>query len=98
MSETLITGRTRGGAAWVPQFVEKLDQSRCIGCGRCFKACPRGVFELIEREADDDDDGFSEDTAMVMSIGNLLDCVGCEACSKACPKNCLTHAPLKSPC
>jgi Nif-specific ferredoxin III len=88
----LITGRTRGGAEWVPQFVESLDQSRCIGCGRCFKACPRSVFNLVEREADDDaDDGFSEDTAMVMSIANLLECVGCQACAKACSKGCLTH-------
>jgi Nif-specific ferredoxin III len=72
--------------------VESLDQSRCIGCGRCFKACPRSVFNLVEREADDDaDDGFSEDTAMVMSIANLLECVGCQACAKACPKSCLTH-------
>ena len=89
----VITGRTRGGAEWVPHFVETLDQSRCIGCGRCFKACPRSVFQLVEREQnEDDDDGFSEDTAMVMSIAKLLECIGCQACAKACPKGCLTHS------
>jgi len=106
---TSITGLTRGGAEWVPAFIIDLNQGTCIGCGRCFKACPRDVFELVEREGvealdgdddydddgyyDDDDDGFSDDTSMVMSLKNMLDCIGCEACSRVCPKNCMTHEP-----
>ncbi|MBI1423294.1 MAG: ferredoxin III, nif-specific [Gammaproteobacteria bacterium] len=95
MSEN-ITGITRGGREWTPAFVTALDQKRCIGCGRCFKVCPRNVFELIEREEeieDDDDDGFSDDTAMVMNLSDPMDCIGCEACSKVCPKDCHTHSP-----
>lgn len=90
-----ITGVTRGGETWVPEFVQTLDQTTCIGCGRCYKVCPRDVFELVERDADDDedDDDFSDDTSMVMSIANALDCVGCQACSKVCPKKCHSHAP-----
>lgn len=95
MSE-IITGITRGGREWTPAFVTALDQGRCIGCGRCFKVCPRNVFELIEREEeidDDDGDGFSDDTAMVMSLSDPLDCIGCQACSKVCPKDCHSHSP-----
>ena len=97
MSEN-ITGITRGGTEWVPSFVTDLNQEDCIGCGRCYKVCPRDVFELIEREADDDyddddDDGFSDDTSMVMSLSNAMDCIGCQACSKVCPKDCHTHSP-----
>ncbi|MEY6433344.1 ferredoxin III, nif-specific [Thioalkalicoccus limnaeus] len=93
-----ITGITRGGAQWVPAFVVSLDWNRCIGCGRCYKVCPRDVFELVDREdleLDDldDDDGFSDDTSMVMSVKDLLDCIGCQACSRVCPKGCLSHAP-----
>lgn len=91
-----ITGMTRGGTEWTPAFVTELDQGRCIGCGRCFKVCPRNVFMLIEREEeidDEEDDGFSDDTAMVMSLSNPMDCIGCEACSKVCPKDCHTHSP-----
>jgi len=97
---SLITGKTRGGADWIPAFIVGLDQGHCIGCGRCYKVCPRDVFELVDREdldldedLDDDDDGFSDDTSMVMSLKDLLDCIGCQACSRVCPKACLTHEP-----
>lgn len=88
-----ITGITRGGVEWTPEFVTELDQETCIGCGRCYKVCPRSVFELVERADDDDDDDFSDDTSMVMAIANALDCIGCQACSKVCPKKCHTHSP-----
>ena len=95
-----ITGITRGGIEWTPAFVTDLNQGNCIGCGRCYKVCPRDVFELADREDldlddddydDDDDDGFSDDTSMVMSLKDLMDCIGCQACSRVCPKKCLSH-------
>lgn len=92
-----ITGITRGGSEWVPAFVTELNQATCIGCGRCYKVCPRSVFELVERSEvmGDDDDSYEEDddNMMVMAISNALDCIGCQACAKVCPKNCHTHAP-----
>ena len=96
---SVITGITRGGEPWTPAFVVDLKQTLCIGCGRCYKVCPRDVFDLVEREDSDDfdedgvddEDEFSDDTSMVMSLRNALDCIGCEACSKVCPKRCLVH-------
>ena len=46
----MITGLTKGGTEWTPQFAIELDQSKCIGCGRCYKVCPRNVLDLVERE------------------------------------------------
>ncbi len=89
---TTITGITRGGAIWTPAFVVDLDQDKCIGCGRCYKVCPRNVFELIEYEGDDEErDEFDDDNNMVMAITNPMDCIGCGACGRVCPKGCHKH-------
>ncbi|MBV2092722.1 MAG: ferredoxin III, nif-specific [Candidatus Thiodiazotropha lotti] len=105
---SVITGLTRGGEEYTPAFVMEINQQNCIGCGRCFKVCPRDVFDLIDREDveglldddddydddyGDDDDGFSDDTAMVMSLKNSMDCIGCGSCARICPKQCFTHQP-----
>ncbi|MDW6004007.1 ferredoxin III, nif-specific [Vibrio mangrovi] len=87
---------TRGGEPWEPQFIQSIDQQRCIGCGRCFKVCSRDVFDLVEREIsdEDEDDYFDEDEVMmVMSIKDELDCIGCTSCHKVCPKGCQSFAP-----
>ena len=91
-----VTGVTFGGTVWTPSYVTDINQKTCIGCGRCFKVCPRDVFDLIEKEdLDDFDDDYGDfeddDNSMVKSIKNANDCIGCEACSRVCPKNCFTH-------
>ncbi len=98
MSETFVV-TLPSGATWTPTFVSALDDQKCIGCGRCFKVCPRGVLELVgltedgERIAvnvDDDDD--EEYEKKVMTIAHQALCIGCTACSKICPKKCYSHA------
>ncbi len=93
-----VTGVTYGGNEWTPEFVSDLNQNNCIGCGRCFKVCPRDVFDLVEKEGMDDDDydddygDFEDDdNSMVMSLKSPEDCIGCTSCSKVCPKDCFTH-------
>jgi Nif-specific ferredoxin III len=88
------TALTRGGIAWTPTFVVALDQKTCIGCGRCYKVCPRDVFELVDREEDELDEDLDEDQMSVMSIRNAMDCIGCGACGRVCPKDCHTHQSM----
>ena len=89
-----ITGITRGGMPYTPTFVTTLNQTNCIGCGRCYKVCPREVFELLERDEDDESYDEDEDNTMVMSLANALDCIGCGSCARVCPKQCHTHQPM----
>jgi Nif-specific ferredoxin III len=92
---------TRGGVEWTPAFITDINQNTCIGCGRCYKVCPRDVFELVDRDdldleelEDEGDDDFEEAPGMVMNLKDLLDCIGCQACSRVCPKKCLSHEAL----
>ncbi len=88
-----MTGKTRGGSDWVPEFVTEINKALCIGCGRCFKACPRDVLTLVEYQMTEDDEDC-DSLAMVMDIVNVDDCIGCAACSRVCPKDCYSHAAL----
>lgn len=94
---TTLTGLTLGGKSWFPQFVQAINQLKCIGCGRCFKVCGRDVLTLKALNEDgefvEDDDG-EEIERKVMTIENADNCIGCQACSRVCPKNCYTHSPL----
>jgi len=85
---------TRGGTPYTPTFVVALNQKTCIGCGRCYKVCPRDVFELEARDEDEMDEYLDEDPMSVMVLKNLLDCIGCGSCARVCPKQCHTHQAL----
>jgi Nif-specific ferredoxin III len=98
---TLVTITLPDGRSWTPKFVQSIDQEKCIGCGRCFRVCGRGVLQLvgIDEEGEtialelgeDDDDEYEK---KVMTVANQLNCVGCEACARICPKKCYTHEAM----
>jgi Nif-specific ferredoxin III len=85
---------TRDGRAWQPAYLTAIDPKVCIGCGRCYKVCGRGVMTL--KGFDDagqlvplDDDEDVERKVMAMADGGA--CIGCGACARVCPTNCQTH-------
>ncbi len=86
------------GESWTPTFVKNINEDTCIGCGRCFKVCPRGVLELVGLDDEgnrvglsDDEDEDEEYEKKVMTIAHQELCIGCTACAKICPKKCYTH-------
>jgi Nif-specific ferredoxin III len=92
-----ITGLTLDGTVWTPQFATALEGKKCIGCGRCYKVCPRDVLDLIDRGEEmelDDEDYDEDDTASVMTLKNPGDCIGCGACGRVCPKGCYSYSAL----
>ncbi|MBD2577806.1 ferredoxin III, nif-specific [Oscillatoria sp. FACHB-1406] len=92
-----LTGLTHGGLNWIPQFIQDIDITKCLGCGRCFKVCGRNVLTLKalnedgEFVEDEDDDEIER---KVMTVANQQYCIGCQACLRICPKDCHIHAPL----
>lgn len=93
--EATLTTVTRDGRAWQPSFLLAIDPKKCIGCGRCFKVCGRGVMEL--KGIDEDGNlvaAADEDVETERKIMTLVDagaCIGCAACARVCAKGCQTH-------
>ena len=83
----------RDGTPWQPRYIEAIDAGACIGCGRCFKVCGRGVLTMVGMDEDgglveaDDDDA----ERMVMTVTDKGRCIGCEACARVCGKAAQTH-------
>ncbi len=89
-----ITGITRGGTVWTPLFVVDLNQKKCIGCGRCFKVCPRSVFELVERGEDMEmeDEDFADDAEAARATEDALMAAGMAATVAGAATVLITHA------
>lgn len=93
--EATLTTITRDGRSWTPAYLLAIDPGKCIGCGRCFKVCGRGVMELKGIDEDgnlvdlsDDDEEFER---KIMTLADPGACIGCAACARTCPKDCQTH-------
>jgi Nif-specific ferredoxin III len=89
------------GAQWTPTFVQAIDEDRCIGCGRCFRICPRGVLELVGLDEDGQrislaPDGDEQYEKKVMTIAHQDQCIGCTACARICPKKWFPMLVLKN--
>lgn len=72
-----VTARTRCAVA-----LTRLPGRRiypCIGCGRCARACPRGILPwLIVQE-------MRRARPEPLRLTNAQKCIGCAACSVVCP-------------
>jgi len=86
---SLITGLTKNGQEWTPEFIKTLDKDLCIGCGRCYKSCTKNVLAFEETDTE-------ETVKAYMTIANDGNCIGCKACGQNCPKGCFSFAPVEA--
>lgn len=86
---------SRDGRVWQPDYLLAIDPKACIGCGRCFKVCGRGVMALKGLNEDGElvDPDEDDIERKVMAVDDAGACIGCGACARVCPKNCQTHGP-----
>ncbi len=47
----------------------EINKEKCITCGQCASACPRGVFEMKDKA----------------TVAKPEDCIECGACVNMCP-------------
>lgn len=66
----------------------EVDEDKCVGCGACAKACPRGVIELRHKGKNNRRVYVAcnnvEKGAVAMKNCNVA-CIACQKCFKTCP-------------
>jgi dihydropyrimidine dehydrogenase (NAD+) subunit PreA len=62
------------------KIIPKIDQDKCVGCGRCYLSCFDGAHQAIEWDAEKREPSIDDDL-----------CVGCHLCIHVCPvRGCIT--------
>ncbi len=69
-----------------------VDYSKCVGCGKCAKACPKHLFSIINAETKGSIALCSNRSDNKPSIKKncSVGCIKCGICEKKCPEKCLT--------
>ncbi len=63
-------------------FLPEIDDARCIGCGKCAKACPMDAIHMEKAL-------IGERTRPIAKVDEDI-CLGCAVCVRNCPKGCLS--------
>lgn len=67
-----------------------IDPEKCGSCGKCVKACPMGLIELVPYEANVRVACSSKDKGPVTMKACKTGCVGCGICVKTCEYGAIT--------
>jgi NADH-quinone oxidoreductase subunit I len=72
-----LAPRFRGAPVWV--FDDATGRSRCVGCGLCVQACPKGVIEMSTSN------GPGGARFVDYYAIHITRCLFCALCVEACP-------------
>ena len=72
-----LAPRFRGAPVWA--FDEGTGRARCVGCGLCVQACPKGVIEMRTTN------GASGARFVDYYAIHISRCLFCALCVEACP-------------
>ncbi len=71
--------------------IAEIDPNSCIGCGKCAKACPRGIIKLLpEKEPQVIVKCNNKEKGAVARKNCKVACIGCGLCAKVCESGAIT--------
>ena len=78
------------GALRVENGVAIVDETKCAGCGKCAKACPKGLIELVPADKKIAVRCASRDRGPAVKKACTAGCLGCGICAKQCEHEAIT--------
>lgn len=69
-----------------------VDRTKCVGCGKCAKACPQHLIEIIPDTAVYAVACASRDKGKAVKAQCAAGCIGCRGCVIRCKNGAMTFA------
>jgi len=63
----------------------EVDRDKCVGCGLCVKACPKGLIQLVMPESTIMPRCSNREKAAASRTVCKVSCIACGICEKNCP-------------
>lgn len=67
-----------------------VEEELCISCGKCVKACPQALIELVPFDSNYRVQCKSGDKGKAVKVNCKAGCIGCGICRKNCPNGAVT--------
>ena len=69
-----------------------VEEELCGACGKCVKACPQHLIEIIPAGSKYRVQCANNDRGKAVKVNCDAGCIGCGLCAKNCPKDAITFA------
>ena len=74
----------------ITDSIAEVDEKKCVSCGKCIAACPKGLIEMVPERSKVRVLCNSRDSGRQVRRNCRAGCIACALCQKNCPQGAIT--------